>query len=135
MSAHPQATPERVIALVAAVAGGPSDAYGRIEVDLAGNRDAYARIVDTLDALAWLTPDCVHRYQRHEATSAWERLTVGDVIISGPLGFTPVSDRFGLTREQPTAPIAKLASVEIRADAPRRHVLALAPDLDGGDAA
>lgn len=102
---HPAATPERVVALVAAVMGDVSG-YGRVEIDLAGNRNAYARIVDTLDALAWLTPECVYRYQRSVHAQAWERLTVGGVEISGPLGFTPASDRFGLTRETPTVKLA-----------------------------
>lgn len=130
MSPHPQATPERVIALVAATLG-DTDEYGRVEIDLAGNRDAYARIVDTLDALAWLTPECVRRYQRNSASTPWERITVGSIQISGPLGFTPASDRFGLTREEPIRRLAAvppvLASPERRMQL-RREALARVPE-------
>lgn len=129
MSTHPTATPERVIALVAATLG-DTEEYGRVEIDLAGNRDAYARVVDTLDALAWLTRDCVHLYKRNAGSTPWERVTVGGIEISGPLGFTPASDRFKVE------PIQRLSERTLQAAADDAFgSLRVVPTHDGGDAA
>src|SRR5690348_4049771 len=96
------ATPERVLALAAA--SGLSD---RPEIDFGGDRAAYERFVDTLDALAWLNPATARRVDRGRGTTPWETFMVAGVRIASPMGCTHVSDM------KDAEPIARLSRLRI----------------------
>lgn len=113
---HPAATPERILAILAAVAGFPRGAGGltlhfheyRNPDGNSDERDRYGRLVDALDAMAWIEGrEQIELQVFGEGVNAYETWTLGPLEVFGPRGITPLSDKFAL--QEATSTLERLA--------------------------
>jgi hypothetical protein len=114
---HAEPTPERVLGLIAAT-GGASHLSGvsfYAHPDEEAAHDAWARFVDALDSLGWLTAESVNTYDADATLGSptWESVHVGGVHLYGALGTTPATAKLhGKSAGEPT-PTERLASVSL----------------------
>jgi len=121
VSVHPEPTLERLLSLAIAIDGLPGGP-GSIDLHFTGGRDPekraaehdrYTRLVDSVDAMLWVSSPAQIDHQVFGLAAdgtIYEAWQIGRLQVYGPTGCTPFHDRFETARAQ--SAIDRLASVK-----------------------